>query len=156
MRTKRIVLMVLLVLNCLTIFIFSNQDGRESSALSDGLTTKIVDVYVEFSNRDLTNAKKQEIVLNSKKLVRKTAHFTIYLTLGLITYLLLCTYYVKHSIIISLIFTLFYACTDEFHQLFIAGRSGEAKDILIDVIGSYFGVLIGSIVNKLKRRQISI
>lgn len=35
-----------------------------------------------------------------------------------------------------------YACTDEFHQTFVPGRSGELRDILIDT----FGVLLGALI----------
>ena len=35
-----------------------------------------------------------------------------------------------------------YACTDEFHQLFIAGRSAEIKDVLIDSFGSLTSILL--------------
>ena len=35
-----------------------------------------------------------------------------------------------------------YACTDELHQLFIAGRSAEIKDVLIDSFGSLTSILL--------------
>ena len=41
--------------------------------------------------------------------------------------------------------SILYSCTDEFHQLFISGRSGSIRDILIDSIG----ILIGTYLYKL-------
>ena len=41
-----------------------------------------------------------------------------------------------------LIITIFYAISDEFHQLFVPGRSPAIKDILIDLIGILLAVLI--------------
>ena len=41
-----------------------------------------------------------------------------------------------------MITTSFYAATDEFHQLFVAGRSGQIKDVLIDTIGACIGLLV--------------
>ena len=41
-----------------------------------------------------------------------------------------------------LIFCFIYACTDEFHQLFVMGRSCEMRDVLIDTLGSFVGILI--------------
>ena len=41
--------------------------------------------------------------------------------------------------------SILYSCTDEFHQLFINGRSGSIKDVLIDSIG----ILIGTYLYKL-------
>ncbi|MFP3514028.1 VanZ family protein, partial [Peribacillus sp. SIMBA_075] len=37
-------------------------------------------------------------------------------------------------------FSAFYAATDEVHQLFIPGRSGEARDVLIDSTGAAAGL----------------
>ena len=36
----------------------------------------------------------------------------------------------------------FYACTDEFHQTFVVGRSGEFRDVCIDSGGALFGILL--------------
>ena len=44
-----------------------------------------------------------------------------------------------------------YAVTDEIHQYFVPGRSGEITDVLIDSIGCLIGVMIMSIV--LRRRD---
>jgi VanZ family protein len=38
--------------------------------------------------------------------------------------------------------TVGYACTDEFHQLFVPGRAGLITDVLIDSIGAVFITLI--------------
>jgi len=35
-----------------------------------------------------------------------------------------------------------YAVTDEFHQLFISGRSAQVTDVLIDGIGAFIGCLV--------------
>ena len=42
----------------------------------------------------------------------------------------------------SWIITVLYACTDEFHQRFVPGRSGEWKDVGFDAIGAAAGVLL--------------
>ena len=39
-----------------------------------------------------------------------------------------------------------YACLDEYHQSFIAGRSPQKKDIIIDSCGVLAGVIITRIV----------
>ena len=43
---------------------------------------------------------------------------------------------------LSSLFCFIYACTDEFHQLFVMGRSCEIRDVLIDTLGSFVGILI--------------
>lgn len=45
-------------------------------------------------------------------------------------------------LIISILMCVIYACSDEIHQLFVFGRSGEIRDVLIDFIGSFIGILI--------------
>ena len=39
-----------------------------------------------------------------------------------------------------------YASTDEFHQTFVAGRSGAFTDCLIDTSGAIFGVIAALIL----------
>ena len=39
---------------------------------------------------------------------------------------------IKKAIIIAFLGTFLYACSDEFHQLFIPGRSGEFRDVMLD------------------------
>ena len=50
----------------------------------------------------------------------------------------------------SLIFTFLYACSDEFHQLFITGRSGEFRDVMIDTIGGFIGSTILYLYHRIK------
>ena len=48
----------------------------------------------------------------------------------------------KHTILISLLICIMYSCTDEIHQIFIEGRSGEILDVLIESIGSFIGIIL--------------
>ena len=49
---------------------------------------------------------------------------------------------VKHIYFISFIICFLYASSDEFHQLFVPGRSGQVTDIFIDLIGVVLGLLL--------------
>jgi VanZ family protein len=42
-----------------------------------------------------------------------------------------------------------YACTDEFHQLFVAGRAGQVRDVLIDTAGALIGLIAAGVVLRL-------
>jgi VanZ family protein len=44
--------------------------------------------------------------------------------------------------ILSIIFCLIYASSDEIHQLFVIGRSARVMDVCIDLCGSIFGGLL--------------
>ena len=46
-----------------------------------------------------------------------------------------------------------YAMTDEFHQLFVPGRSGQVRDVLLDSCGAAVGVLLVLFVTWLIRRS---
>jgi len=67
-------------------------------------------------------------------LVRKAGHFFAYFILaGLLTYGYQKSSRLRPGLILALVFL--YACTDEFHQVFVPGRSGEFRDVLIDTSG---------------------
>lgn len=75
-------------------------------------------------------------------ITRKTAHFLEYYIL----FLLFFRAFKNTSkipfpriLFLSLILTLLYSITDEFHQTFINGRSGKIFDIGVDFLGATFG-----------------
>ena len=54
----------------------------------------------------------------------------------------------------SFIFTALYACSDEFHQLFISGRAGQIRDVCIDSTGALIMLLIIYFILKRKDKKI--
>jgi len=72
--------------------------------------------------------------------VRKCAHFTEYLVLGGSAMLMFSE--VRLSGLLAWAVGAAYAVTDEFHQLFVAGRSCEVRDMCIDAAGVLCGVLV--------------
>ena len=72
--------------------------------------------------------------------------FSIYFALGvsvLMSIISYCNLRLYIRIILSGIICIIYAVSDELHQLYVAGRSCELFDVIIDAIGSIFGILIG-------------
>jgi len=69
--------------------------------------------------------------------IRKTAHITEYMVLYILSYY---SFNKKHKY--ALVFSIFYAASDEFHQRFTPGRGPNIKDVFIDSIGIMFGYLI--------------
>lgn len=47
-----------------------------------------------------------------------------------------------------------YACTDEFHQLFVPGRTGQIFDVFVDTLGATFGCLLVLGILKIKQARI--
>ncbi|MBR4978970.1 MAG: VanZ family protein, partial [Clostridia bacterium] len=77
--------------------------------------------------------------LRFSSMVRKGAHFILFMLLGLFFCLALTSFLSKHNyftFLISVAFCAIYAGTDEFHQYFVEGRGAEFSDVLIDVSGA--------------------
>lgn len=131
---KKIIKLLLVLIIMLTIFVFSSENDVESTSRSDGLIVRTTELFL---NRKLTNKEKEEYTSKYVVYVRKTAHFTLYFLLGLfyISFLKEFDLNNKKLLLYTVIFVFIYACSDEIHQLFIPGRSGEILDVLIDTIG---------------------
>ena len=52
----------------------------------------------------------------------------------------------KKTGILSFLFSVIYALSDEFHQTFVPGRDGNIVDVLIDSSGALVGILVSCIV----------
>ena len=76
-------------------------------------------------------------------IVRKLAHFTEFFLLGVIWYVIYMKYFNKAKlVIVVLIHGLLSSIADETIQLFVDGRSGEIRDVLID----FSGVILANIM----------
>lgn len=69
---------------------------------------------------------------------KKTAHLVEYAILTVLIFR--ATKNIKLSIILSIL----YAASDEFHQSFIPGREPRVRDVIIDATGSIIGVVLWS------------
>jgi VanZ family protein len=135
------------------IFCLSNQPADDSSSLSDGfISSTIGNVYKVF-NKNISSEDLEEIKVKYTHPVRKMAHFTIYMILGILVTLLVREYNISFykCILISLLVCLLYSISDEIHQTFVTGRSGEVRDVLIDTCGSFIGIFV---FNKLFKKKV--
>ncbi|WP_368658025.1 VanZ family protein [Metabacillus halosaccharovorans] len=77
-------------------------------------------------------------------ILRKSAHFGLFLLLGLYSILALTRSRLKAcSFIISFVFVIIYAILDELHQRFVPSRTPLVEDIIIDILGGLIGIMIG-------------
>ncbi len=127
---KKKINLILLIIWMIVIFIMSSYNATDSSSQS-GFIVNILSRILNINNLDL-----------SSLIIRKLAHFTEYLILGILATNCLKDYDIKHIFIISLIFCIFYACSDEIHQLFVPGRSGNIIDVTIDSVGALTGTIV--------------
>lgn len=83
---------------------------------------------------------------------RKIAHMSEYFVLTYLFFRSLKNYRFPTKVIIasSAIVSAFYAMSDEFHQMFVAGRQGSIRDVFIDSVGILVAILFISYYNKNK------
>ena len=121
----------------LVIFLLSNQTGSESTVLSDGVISNTICKFVSNCNPEVYSF-----------IVRKAAHFLMYFILGIFSVMNFKND--KEGCINALILCITYAFFDEIHQMFVGDRSSEARDIIIDSLGSLSSILI---YYKIKKRS---
>ena len=117
----------------LLIFYLSSEGHDASSGRSDVIAEAV---------RHITNTNLPNDVLTF--LTRKAAHITAYFVLGILMYNLVRTYArgALKAITYSIVFVAAYATSDEFHQMFVPGRSSEIRDVLIDTTAGVVGVTV--------------
>lgn len=152
---KKIINIVLLAIWMIVIFAFSNQESVESKKLSETVIEKTVESASSVVNKEVSEKKMDSIIEKSIVLVRKSAHFIEYLILGLLMINALKDYvsFDRRLIIISISLCILYSITDEIHQLYVLGRSGEVKDTIIDTLGSILGISIYSLIYFIIKRR---
>ncbi len=138
---RRISLIVITVIWMGVIFSFSAEPAEESTSTSDAVVDKICSVVVN-DYKSLDEASRRETIGNYSLLVRKCAHFTSYLVLGILVYSTFIAFDVrgKKTFPYSLAACALYAVSDEAHQYFVPGRACRLLDVLIDSSGAVVGI----------------
>lgn len=126
----RIILVIFIILWMRLVFGFSNQNSNDSTSLS---------MYVAslFS-------KNPETINLIEPYIRKLAHFSEYGLGGVLFFSLFETFEMidEKRLFFASCCGLLYSLTDEFHQLFVDGRSGQITDVLIDTLGAMTGACV--------------
>ncbi len=137
LNTKKIIAWSLVIIWMGFIFYLSHQPESESAKLSKGTTRLIAETIQKIFPELEPDVKRLEHIL------RKLAHFFSFLILGIfaVNAFSLHKKIPKYQLL-SLLFCIIYAITDEAHQVFISGRSGEIRDIMIDMSGSATGIIL--------------
>lgn len=102
-----------------------NQPSRQTNTSSDKNVEKI-------------NPHQQKLNI----ILRKNAHAFEYIVLAILVCnaFFIYKYKGKGAVVYVLFICLFYAVTDEFHQLFVTGRTSLVSDVLIDFMGALLGL----------------
>lgn len=137
---KKVVKLALMLIWMYVIFDFSAQPAVQSTLVSSGVSKTIYDfIKILYPPLKMSLSHFDTVYV---PLIRKTAHFIEYFILGILVYINTKEWFIKRHLNISLLTCLVYACSDEGHQLFVAGRSGSLRDVLIDISGSFAGILL--------------
>lgn len=139
----------------IVIFLFSAKPADESEEMSLSVG-KIIGRFFVSSYPEWTAEEQQKFAEKIDYPVRKSAHASEYAVLGVLVMEMLGTYGSKGGarLLLSQGIGTLYAASDEFHQLFVPGRSGQVTDVMLDSAGVLAGILIfGLAENWLRRRN---
>jgi VanZ family protein len=164
-KWKSVLMYLPSVVLMIVIFLFSSKPAEESSAESSRIVNLVLHA-VEYLRQ--TKFTVQEFSYWAEMIhtpIRKMAHMTEYAVLSLTFFL--PAFFQDGAVarekeqsgnmdggerkqekkvlwklcLRSILFSMLYASTDEFHQLFVEGRSGSVRDVMIDTLGATLGIL---------------
>jgi VanZ family protein len=124
------------------IFIFIGS----TDLLSAAHTSRFIGPFLRWFAPDVSDATIASVQL----VVRKCGHLTEYAILAALLY----RAFVKRWAVIAFVISALYAMLDEFHQSFVATRTGSPWDVMIDCIGALAGLAIYSIVTRNPKSKI--
>lgn len=138
------------------IFHFSSQGGADSGALSYKVSKALVKVADEVLDKDLSEEQIEAYAEKYHYHVRKLAHFTEYFILAVSVAFPLYVYGMRGIwlVIFAGVFCVGFACLDEYHQSFVAGRMPSKKDVFIDSCGAFLGIIITRMIGFIGRKTI--
>ena len=138
------------------IFTFSAQDGVTSSQLSYKVSYKAVEVGGEILGADFEPWEIESLATRFHGAIRKIAHMTEYFALAIAVSFPLYVYGLRgiFLMIVAGAFCVAFACGDEYHQAYVAGRGPSKRDVLIDSFGVFWGIVLVRIIGWTGRKTI--
>ncbi len=130
------------------IYSFSAQDGQASSQLSYKVTYKTIEIGNEVLDAGFQPWEIDGLANRFEGVVRKLAHMTEYFALAVAVAFPLYVYGLRGILLLFVagFICVAFACGDEYHQSFVAGRGPSKRDVLIDSFGVFWGIILVRIV----------
>lgn len=143
------------VLIMAVIFFFSSKPSYSSGESSMSIANMLLNAYESISDTSFEEEIRTEKLGSIDYIVRKGAHFTEY---ALLSAALALPLYVRkirgiRLMLLTMLTAVLYAASDEFHQIFVPGRSGEIRDVIIDGAGAFIGFILFSAAGSLIARR---
>ncbi len=130
------------------IFLFSARNAEQSEEQSGAVVRVVLDVAGTFGGAEYRSelAANHSALAEIEIVVRKSAHAAEYAILAVcMGFSMIVSTRFKggwryYAAVIGL--CALYAATDEFHQLFVDGRSAQIRDVCIDTAGAAAGAVL--------------
>lgn len=160
-KTKIILLFIIITAWCGAIFYASSRTSNESNHASKELITTTLENVIKVTNHlNITNINLNDksytlnLVNKLNYPLRKCAHATIYFILAFLIMFFLKSLNLNYKkiIIITILFCFLYSITDEYHQTFVSNRTGQFSDCLIDTLGATIGIIFGTVLMSKKKK----
>ena len=125
-------------------YLESSMDSDLSNTKSKDTINTVVESTVVVTNKDISKDNLNSIVNDLNKSLRKCMHSFVFFILVILFINAFNNSNIRSykCYLFSIILSFIYAFFDEFHQLYVTGRTGQFMDIGIDMIGVLFGVLV--------------
>lgn len=143
-RTYALLMTIFLMI---IIFMLSANTAAQSSQLSSSVSDYFIRLFENIvylvTGDSMTITISQENFTLLEHFFRKLAHMFLYFLLSVHGMIFLFTYPIKtgKQITSVFLFSFFYACSDELHQFFVAGRAAQLQDVGYDCAGAGIGIL---------------
>ena len=136
------------------IFYFSSQPSKESSHISGIVTDIVLAVLRGIFFGNIPQSLEKLII--SGNIIRKAGHVGEFFILGILVILLIRRLKVKKPIVVAILICVFYAVSDEFHQIFVPGRGPSIADVMLDSISSLIAIVLVNLTiyfNSMKKQK---
>lgn len=126
------------------IYSFSAETGNLSSDTSFKVSRGVVKVYDTVADKNWEDWQIDQKAQTINPYVRKGAHMTEYFLLAVAVSFPLYVYGVRGILLMLLagLICIGYAFGDEYHQASVAGRVSSKRDVAIDSIGIFAGIIL--------------
>ena len=151
----------LAVIVCLLWMAFIFYQSSQTSQQSNELSHEIVN-YIGSQQKEETKVETPEsMVIQESKwsfeqvnvFIRKSAHAFEFFILAILLAWVLIEYHISgwKVTVMTLLAVLLYAISDEFHQLFVEGRSARIFDVTVDFVGGVIGISFVQLILKIRQ-----
>jgi VanZ family protein len=122
--------------------------------LSAEHTSRFIGPFLRWFAPDISDATVALIQL----VVRKCAHLSEYAILGALLYRAFRQGKIPlwRAAAFAFVVAAVYASMDEFHQSFVASRTGSPWDVLIDCVGAFVGLSLCLVLRRSRRAPLSV